>query len=156
MTRQVEKTAANPLARSAARLAAVQAIYQNAVNPDLAIAELVEEFVSHRLGKIVDDVLMAKADAKFFAELVSGVDAEKEKLDGLIVAVLSEKWSHDRLEEIVKAILRAGCYELTARRDVPTAVVINEYLDVAHAFLGSKEVGFINGVLDHISRKVRS
>ncbi len=156
MTGQMEKTAADRSARSAARLAAVQAIYQNAVNPDLPIAELVEEFVGHRLGKIVDDVLMAKADAEFFAELVTGVDAEKEKLDGLITGALSEKWSLDRLEEIVKAILRAGCYELTARRDVPTAVVINEYLDIAHAFLEAKEVGFINGVLDHISRKVRS
>ena len=111
MTGQAEKTAADRSARSAARLAAVQAIYQNAVNPDLPIAELVEEFVGHRLGKIVDDVLMAEADAKFFAELVSGVDAEKEKIDGLITGALSEKWSHDRLEEIVKAILRAGCYE---------------------------------------------
>lgn len=156
MTGQVEKTAADRSARSAARLAAVQAIYQNAVNPDLPIAELVEEFVGHRLGKIVDDVLMAKADAKFFAEVVRGVDAEKEKLDGLITGALSEKWSHDRLEEIIKAILRAGCYELAARRDVPTAVVINEYLDIAHAFLEAREVGFINGVLDHISRKVRS
>ncbi len=138
MTGQVEKTAADSSARSAARLAAVQAIYQNAVNPDLPIAELVEEFVGHRLGKIVDDVLMAEADAKFFAELVSGVEAEKEKLDGLITGALSEKWSLDRLEEIVKAILRAGCYELTARPDVPTAVVINEYLDIAHAFLETK------------------
>lgn len=156
MTGQAEKTAADRSARSAARLAAVQAIYQNAVNPDLPVAELVEEFVGHRLGKIVDDVLMAEADAKFFAELVSGVDAEKEKIDGLITGALSEKWSHDRLEEIVKAILRAGCYELTSCRDVPTAVVINEYLDIAHAFLEGREVGFINGVLDHISRKVRS
>ncbi len=156
MTGHVEKTAVDRSARSAARLAAVQAIYQNAVNPDLSITELVEEFVGHRLGKIVDDVLMAKADAKFFAELVSGVDAEKEKIAGLITGALSEKWSLDRLEEIVKAILRAGCYELAARRDVPTAVIINEYLDIAHAFLEGKEVGFINGVLDHISRKVRS
>ncbi len=156
MTGLADKTAADRSARSAARLAAVQAIYQNAVNPDLPIAELIEEFVGHRLGKIVDDVLMAEADAKFFAELVSGVEAEKEKLDGLITGALSEKWSPDRLEEIIKAILRAGCYELTARRDVPTAVVINEYLDIAHAFLEGKEVGFINGVLDHISRKVRS
>jgi N utilization substance protein B len=156
MANKTETSGSGRSARSAARLAAVQAIYQNAINPDLPIAELVEEFVGHRLGKIVDGVLMAEADAVFFAALVTGVDAEKEKLDKLIAGGLSEKWSPERLEEILRAILRAGCYELSSSREVPTAVVINEYLDVAHAFLEGKEVGFINGVLDQISKEVRS
>ena len=100
MTGRVAKTAGDRSARSAARLAAVQALYQHAVNPDLPVAELVDEYISHRLGKMVDGVLMADADANFFAEVVVGVDAQREKLDGLIAGALSEKWSLGRLEEV--------------------------------------------------------
>ena len=143
-------------ARSAARLAAVQATYQNAINPDLTVKQLVKQFTDYRLGKTIDDVLMAAADGSFFAELVTGIEAEKVTIDGLIANALKEGWPEHRLETIVRAILRAGCFELTARPDVPTAVVINEYLDIAHAFFEGKEVGFINGVLDRIAKEVRS
>ena len=110
----------------------------------------------YRLGKTIDDVLMAAADGSFFAEIVTGIEAEKVTIDGLIAKALKEGWPEHRLETIVRAILRAGCFELTARPDVPTAVVINEYLDIAHAFFEGKEVGFINGVLDRIAKEVRS
>ena len=143
-------------ARSAARLAAVQATYQNAINPDLTVKQLVKQFTDYRLGKTIDDVLMAAADGSFFAEIVTGIEAEKVTIDGLIAKALKEGWPEHRLETIVRAILRAGCFELTARPDVPTAVVINEYLDIAHAFFEGKEVGFINGVLDRIAKEVRS
>ena len=143
-------------ARSAARLAAVQATYQNAINPDLTVKQLVKQFTDYRLGKTIDDVLMAAADGSFFADLVTGIEAEKVTIDGLIAKALKEGWPEDRLETTVRAILRAGCFELTARPDVPTAVVINEYLDIAHAFFAGKEVGFINGVLDRIAKEVRS
>jgi len=138
------------------RLAAVQALYQRSINPDLSIADLIAEYRAHRLGKVIDDVPMADADGEFFAQIVNGVYADRDRIDALIAAALSEKWSEDRLEAVIRAILRAGCFELLARPDVPTAVVINEYLDVAHAFFEGREVGFINGVLDRISAEVRS
>ncbi|MEE8371442.1 MAG: transcription antitermination factor NusB [Sphingomonadales bacterium] len=146
----------NPSPRSSARLGAVQALYQHVHNPDVALSGLVGQFKRYRLNKVVDGVLMAEADAEFFTELLKGIEKRWDELQKLVAGALSEKWSHDRLETIIKAILTAGTYELVARPDIPTAVVINEYLDIAHAFLDSKEVGFINGVLDRLAREVRS
>lgn len=156
MPKKAKKEASGRSARSAARLAAVQAIYQQAINAGASSDDLIEEFRSHRLGKIVDGTLMAEADQEFFAELVAGVTTKRDDLDARIAGALSEKWPQNRLEELLNAILRAGCYELVACTETPIAVVINEYLDVAHAFYEGKEVGFVNGVLDQIARHARS
>ena len=119
--------------RSAARLAAVQALYQQEMEAT-PTARLIHEFHNHRLGATIGDVTYADAEESFFDDLVSGASARREEIDALIVGKLAEGWSLDRLDKPMKAILRAGAYELIARPDVPTATVISEYLDVADAF----------------------
>jgi N utilization substance protein B len=141
--------------RSAARLAAVQALYQQEME-GLPVARLLHEFHHHRLGATIDDVEYADAEVDFFDDLVSGVDARREEIDGLITDHLAAGWSLARLDKPMKAILRAGAYELIARADVPKASVISEYVDVAKAFYDARETGFVNGLLDAISKAVRS
>lgn len=141
-------------ARAAARLAAVQALYQLEME-GTAITVLLHEFHNHRLGATIEDVEYADADAAFFDDIVKGVDARREEIDGLIAAKLSAEWSLDRLDKPMRQILRAGTYELLARPDVPTGAVISEYLDVAHAFYDRRETGFVNGLLDAVAKEVR-
>jgi transcription antitermination protein NusB len=142
------------LSRSAARLAAVQALYQQEME-EAPIAKLLHEFHQHRLGATIDGVEYADAEIDFFDDLVTGADARRDELDGLIAARLAKGWSLARLDKPMKAILRAGAYELAARPDVPTATVIGEYLDVAKAFYDPRETGFVNGLLDAVARDVR-
>ena len=146
--------AARSRSRSAARLAAVQALYQQEME-GTAVAPLLHEFHHHRLGATIDGVEYADAEVDFFDDLVRGVDARREELDALISATLAEDWSLARLDRAMKAILRAGAYELSARPDVPTGSVISEYVDVAKAFYDKREAGFVNGLLDAIAREVR-
>ncbi len=129
------------LSRSAARLAAVQALYQQEMEAT-PVAVLLHEFHHHRLGATIDGVEYAE-------------DARREELDTLIAGRLAEGWSLARLDKPMKAILRAGAYELAARADVPTPSVISEYVDVAKAFYGARESGFVNGLLDAIAKEVR-
>jgi N utilization substance protein B len=140
--------------RSAARLAAVQALYQHEMEAT-PIAKLLYEFHHHRLGATIDGIEYAEAEVDFFDDLVSGADARSAELDGLIAGKLSAGWSMARLDKPMKAILRAGAYELVARPDVPAATVINEYVDVAKAFYDSRETGFVNGLLDALAGEVR-
>ncbi|MDF0543177.1 transcription antitermination factor NusB [Sphingobium sp. H39-3-25] len=140
--------------RSAARLAAVQALYQKEME-GTPIAVLLTEFHQHRLGATIEDVTYAQAEEAFFDDLVSGVDARQDEIDGLIAGKLSTGWSLDRLDKPMRQILRAGTYELLARKDVPTPTVISEYVDVAHAFYERREAGFVNGLLDAVSKAVR-
>jgi N utilization substance protein B len=142
------------LSRSAARLAAVQALYQQEME-DVPVARLLHEFHQHRLGATIDGVEYAEAEVDFFDDLVSGADARRAELDALISARLAEGWSLARLDKPMKAILRAGAYELAARADVPAATVISEYVDVAKAFYAAREAGFVNGLLDAIAKEVR-
>ena len=142
------------LPRSAARLAAVQALYQQEME-GTPLAPLLHEFHHHRLGATIDGVEYADAEVDFFDDLVAGVDARRAELDALIAGRLAEGWSLARLDKPMKAILRAGAYELAARPDVPAATAISEYLDVAKAFYDSRETGFVNGLLDAIARQVR-
>ena len=147
-----EATSAKGGARSAARLAAVQALFQieaNASKPALVI----KEFVDHRLGQIIDDDHFAQADVAFFSDVVSGVGERQSDLDNQIKECLSKGWTMDRIESVGRAILRAGAYELVARPDIPTSVIINEYVDVAKAFFDDSTPGFINGVLDQIAKQ---
>jgi transcription antitermination protein NusB len=140
--------------RSAARLAAVQALYQLEME-GTPMALLLHEFHEHRLGATIEDVTYARAEVDFFDDIVKGVDARRDEIDGHIAAKLSEGWSIDRLDRPMRQILRAGTYELLARNDLPAGVIINEYVDVADAFYARREKGFVNGVLDAIAKAVR-
>jgi N utilization substance protein B len=142
------------LSRSAARLAAAQALYQMEME-GTPLAKLLHEFHEHRLGATIEDATYAEAEVAFFDDVVSGVDARRVELDDLIATKLSDGWSLDRLDRPMRAILRAGTYELVARPDVPVASVISEYLDVADAFYDKREKGFVNGLLDAIAKDVR-
>jgi N utilization substance protein B len=139
--------------RSAARLAAVQALYQLEME-GTPVHILLHEFHQHRLGATIEDVTYAPAEEPFFDDVVTGVD-RRDEIDGLISARLSSGWSLDRLDKPMRQILRAGTYELLARVDVGTGTVISEYVDVAHAFYDKREAGFVNGLLDGVSKDVR-
>lgn len=140
--------------RSAARLAAVQALYQQEME-GTPLAQLLHEFHQHRIGETIDGATLADAEVDFFDDVVRGADARREEIDRLITERLAEGWKLERLDRPMRAILRAGTYELLARRDVPVGTVISEYLDVAHAFYDKKEVAFVNGLLDQIAKDVR-
>ena len=142
------------LSRSAARLAAVQALYQLEMEAT-PLAQLLHEFHQHRLGATIEDATYAEAEVAFFDDVVTGTDARCEEIDALITDRLAEGWSLARLDKPMKAILRVGTYELIARPDVPTATVISEYIDVAHAFFDKRETGFVNGLLDSIAKTAR-
>src|SRR5574338_1011098 len=140
--------------RSAARLAAVQALYQHDME-GTPIPRLLHEFHEHRLGATIEDEQYHDAERDFFDDIVAGVDARGADLDALIAGRLAEGWTLERLDRPMRAILRAGAYELLARPDVPVGSVISEYVDVAHAFYDKRESGFVNGLLDAIAREAR-
>ena len=140
--------------RSAARLAAVQALYQLEME-GTPIRVLLHEFHQHRLGATIEDVTYAEAEESFFDDLVIGVDKRREEIDGLVKARLSQGWSLERLDKPMRQILRAGSYELIARPDVPTPTVLSEKVDVAHAVYDNREAGFVNGLRDAVAKDVR-
>ncbi|MGH6729928.1 MAG: transcription antitermination factor NusB, partial [Sphingomicrobium sp.] len=139
------------ISRSAARLAAVQALYQQEMEGTPA-ARLIHEFHDHRLGATIEGDTYVEAEQSFFDDLVSGTLDRREEIDGLIAGRLAEGWTLERLDKPMKAILRVGAYELIARPDVPVASVISEYVDVADAFYDKREKGFVNGLLDAIAK----
>lgn len=147
-------TASRSKTRSAARLAAVQALYQLEME-GTPLPVLLHEFHQHRLGATIEDVTYHPAEQAFFDDVVKGVDARRAEIDALIAGRLAKGWSMERLDKPMRQILRAGTYELLARADVPTASIISEYVDVAHAFYDKREAGFVNGLLDAIARAVR-
>ena len=136
-------------------MAAVQALYQHEME-GTAVPVLLHEFHNHRIGATIEDVEYAEADTDFFDDIVKGVTDRAGEIDLLIEGKLAAGWSLARLDKPMKAILRAGTYELLARRDVPVGAVISEYVDVAHAFYERRESGFVNGVLDGIAKTVRA
>ena len=141
-------------ARSAARLAAVQALYQyDMESPELTT--LIDEFHRHRLGREIEDVEYLNADVVFFDDLVKGAVARREEIDARLGARLAEGWSLARLDKTMLQILRAAAYELIARADIGVGTVINEYLDVTHAFFDAREAKFVNGLLDAVAKDVR-
>lgn len=143
-----------PLARAAARLAAVQALYQMEMT-GVGVEAVIEEFIDNRLGQEIDDQQYASADTGLFTELLRGVVARQGEVDGLIAGALSADWPLSRLDSTLRALIRAGVYELMARPDIPAKVVLSEYTGIAHAFFSGDEPGFANGVLDGIARRVR-
>jgi len=139
--------------RSAARLGAVQALYQQQME-GTATAKLLNEFHQHRLGKVIEDEEYADADVDFFDDLVKGVDARRGEIDDLLTARLASGWTLARLDKTMLQILRAGSYELLARSDVPKAAAISEYVDVAKAFFDDREAKFVNGILDAVAKEI--
>jgi N utilization substance protein B len=137
-------------ARHAARLGAVQALYQMEMN-GAGAEEVAQEFADHRF-----DELPVPPDEDFFRAVVNGVPPHQVEIDRAIAASLSQSWKLERVDSILRAILRCGVYELVARRDVPAKVVIDEYVAVAGAFFGGDEPGFVNGALDTIARRKRA
>lgn len=140
--------------RSAARLAAVQALYQHQME-NTPQARLLDEFHQHRLGKEIEDAHYAEAEVDFFDAVVMGVFARHEEIDTLLTAKLAEGWTLARLDKTLLQILRAGTWELLARPDVPVGTAISEYVDVAHAFFDEREAKFVNGVLDAVAKDAR-
>jgi N utilization substance protein B len=141
--------------RGAARLAAVQALYQMDI-AGTGVNEILAEFEKHWIGRELEGNQYLPAEAAFFRDVVGGVVREQRKLDPLIDTALQQSWPLKRIEAILRAVLRAGAYELDHRSDVPARVVVSEYVDVAHAFVERDETGMVNAVLDHIARNLRA
>lgn len=142
------------LPRSAARLGAVQALYQM----DLASTDLndvIEEFAVHRFGQELDGETYTDADKAFFQAVIRGVVEKQLEIDPLLNRHLAEGWRLPRIDSILRAILRSAAFELIYRDDVPAKVTISEYIDVAHAFFEGEEPKVVNGVLDQLARKYR-
>jgi N utilization substance protein B len=140
--------------RGAARLAAVQALYQMdiAATP---LNDILAEFESHWIGQEVEGSQYLPAEAAFFRSIVRGVLDDQRRLDPLIDKTLAGGWPLKRVEALLRAVLRAGAFELSSRTDVPARVVVAEYVDVAHAFLDRDETGMVNAVLDQLARQLR-
>jgi N utilization substance protein B len=141
--------------RGAARLAAVQALYQMDVG-GAGINDVFAEFESHWIGNEVEGDQYLPAEEAFFRDVVAGVVRDQNRLDPLIDDALSKGWPLQRIDAILRAVMRAGAYELEHRKDIPARVVVSEYVDVAHAFVEGDETGMVNAVLDQIARQFRS
>lgn len=147
-------------ARSVARLAAVQALYQMEVS-GVGAETVIREFTEHRFDRGVPDEsgdgeTLAAADEAFFADLVRGVVETQGEIDNAIARHLASGWRLERIDATVRAMLRAGVYELAHRPDVPTEVAIDEYVELAKSFFEGPEPGFVNGALDAVAQDVRS
>ena len=140
--------------RGAARLAAVQALYQMDI-AGARINDVFAEFESHWIGGEVEGEKYLPAEAAFFRDVVSGVVRDQARLDPIIDDALSRGWPLKRIDAILRAVLRAGAYELEHRKDIPGRVVVSEYVDVANAFVDREETGMVNAVLDQIGRQFR-
>jgi N utilization substance protein B len=140
--------------RGAARLAAVQALYQMDV-VGTGLLETAAEYEAFRLGKEVDGAQYREADAQWFRQILSGVVENQKTIDPVVRQALTEDWPLSRLDTTLRAILRAGVYELMKRKDVPVAVIVTEYVDIARAFYGEDEPKLVNAVLDRVARSLR-
>lgn len=141
--------------RGAARLGAVQALYQMDIAGS-GVLEVVAEYEAHRLGQEVDGETYLKADAPWFRSIVAGVVRDQTKIDPMIRGALQDDWSLSRMDSTVRAILRAGTFELIERKDVPIAVIVTEYVEIAQAFFPEDEPKLVNAVLDRIAKQVRA
>jgi N utilization substance protein B len=155
MTRPAPKEDRKANKRGAARLAAVQALYQMDI-AGTGLNEILAQFESHWIGREVEGEQYLPAEAAFFRDVVEGVVREQRKLDPLIDRALAEGWPLKRIETLLRAVLRGGAYELDHRRDVPARAVVSEYVDVANAFVGREETGMVNAVLDALARQLRA
>jgi N utilization substance protein B len=144
----------NHAERSAARLAALQALYQLEITGS-APDDVIEEFIEHRFVRAADQG-RPKQDQEFFSDLVHGVLKHQVEIDRSIALALAEGWTLSRIDSILRALLRAASYELVARRDVPVKVVIDEYVELARDFFDGDEPGFVNAVLDRLAHRMRA
>jgi N utilization substance protein B len=140
--------------RSAARLAAVQALYQMETG-GTGVDGVIAEFIAHRLGGEIDDEPLHEADAEFFADIVRGVVEGQRRIDPIIERRLARNWTLGRIDSIARAILRAGVFELMRRADVPPRATIDEYVEIGKAFFDGEEARFINAVLDAVATEAR-
>lgn len=140
--------------RGAARLAAVQALYQMDIG-GTGVLEVVAEYETFRLGQEIDGETYLKADASWFRAIVAGVVRDQTKIDPLIKSSLQDDWALSRLDSTVRAILRAGTFEILERKDVPVPVIVTEYVEIARAFFEEDEPKLVNAVLDRIAKQVR-
>ena len=145
---------AKPAERSAARLAAVQALYQMEVSGK-GVTDALAEFEAFWIGREVEGIAFKPAENAFFRDILAGVVREQRPVDVKIDAALADGWPLKRIEAVLRAILRAGAYELMFRKDVPARVAISEYVEVAHSFYSEDEPGLVNAVLDALARDVR-
>ena len=143
-----------PAERSAARLAAVQALYQMDVS-GTGVIDALAEFEAFWIGREVEGIEFKPSDNNFFRDILSGVVKNQRDIDVRIDKALATDWPLKRIEAVLRAILRAGGYELMFRKDVPARVVITEYVDVTHGFYGEDEPGLVNAVLDALAREAR-
>ena len=140
---------------SAARLAAVQAVYQLEMT-EATTGSVIDEFVGHRLGQAdVEASRGAKANETLFKELVRGVEIRSDEVKGIIEPLLARGWTYERLDVLLRCILRIGTFEMLSRLDVPAKVIIGEYVDLADAFFSEGEPGVVNGILDRVARRAR-
>jgi N utilization substance protein B len=140
--------------RGAARLAAVQALYQMDI-AGTPLQDILADFERHWIGREIEGEQYLPAEAGFFRDIVAGVVADQRRLDPLVDHALASGWPLKRVEAILRSVLRAGAYELDKRQDIPARVVISEYVDVASAFVDQDESGMVNAVLDQIARQLR-
>ncbi len=140
--------------RSAARLAASQALYQMEV-AEKGLDDILAEFEAHWIGQEIEGDAYNPAEIAFFRDVVSGVLRDQAPIDRGLDATLASGWPLRRVEALMRAILRAAFYELRSRPDVPARVVVTEYVDIAAAFFGPDECGMINAVLDTLARETR-
>ncbi len=147
--------ATKPQARSVARLAAVQALYQMEAS-HAGVETVVSEFTDHRFDRDIEGERLAAADEAFFAQIVRGIVEEQGVIDRAIVRRLATGWKLERIDATLRAILRAGAFELMRRPDVPVEVVIDEYVEIAKSFFEGPEPGFVNGAMDAIARDERA
>jgi len=141
--------------RGTARLAAVQALYQMDMTGN-GVLDVAAEYENFRLGKIVDDEQYLKADAQWFRTILSGVVERQKTIDPIIRGALLENWPLSRIDSTMRAILRAGTFELSAKRDVPTAVIVTEYVNITQAFYEGEESRVVNAVLDRVAKQLRN
>ncbi|NEX92078.1 transcription antitermination factor NusB [Caulobacter sp. 17J65-9] len=142
-------------ARTVARLAAVQALYQMEMT-GAGVEVVIREFSDHRFQGDLEGETLADADEAFFAELVRGVVSGQAKIDAAVTKRLASNWRLERIDATLRAVLRAGVWELAERKDVPTEVAIDEYVEIAKAFFDEAEAKFVNAALDGVSRDVRA
>jgi transcription antitermination protein NusB len=147
-------TSSDHVERSAARLAALQALYQLEITGNTP-NDVIEEFIEHRFSRIPDNGT-PKHDEVFFSDLVHGVLKHQVEIDRSIAKVLAQGWTLARIDSTLRALLRAASYELVARRDVPAKVVIDEYVELARDFFDGDEPGFVNAVLDRLAHRKRA
>lgn len=140
--------------RGAARLAAVQALYQMEIG-GTDLGDVLAEFEVFRLGKELDGLEFRDADPAFFRDIVKGVVDDQLRIDAWVHTALTADWPLKRVDTTLREILRAGAFELAHRKDVPARVAITEYVDVAKAFFVEDEPKIVNGVLDKLARQLR-